>query len=71
MSKLLIINGVQASGDIVEVLPHIILYLSTRQSQDIGSPVNARTGFFWSKLTQYVDILTKQSLQIMDGRHEV
>jgi len=39
-------NCVQANGDVLEVLPHIILYLSTRQPQDIGSPGHAWTGIF-------------------------
>jgi len=38
VSKRLITNSVQAHENILEVLPHIILYLSTRRPQNIRSP---------------------------------
>ena len=38
VSKLLLTNCVQANDNTLEVLPHIILYLSTRRPQNIRSP---------------------------------
>jgi len=50
---------IQAHDNILEVLVHINVYLSTRQPQNIGFPNYAGTGFFLSKM---VSIL-------VDGEH--
>ena len=46
VSKLLLTNCVQARDNMLEVLLHINLYLSMRQSQKTRFPGNAGTGFF-------------------------
>jgi len=71
VGQFLIRNCAKANGDTSEVLPHNILYLSIRQPQSIASLGHTRTGFFDQKWTQYVNILTEQSFQFKDGRHEV
>jgi len=43
-------NCIQAHDNMLEVLPHINLYLSTRRPQNIGFPGHAGTGFFLSKM---------------------
>jgi len=45
VSKLLIRNCIQAHDNTVEVIRQIILYLSTRRPQIIGSPGHVRTCF--------------------------
>jgi len=46
VSKLLFRNCVQAHDNILEVLRHIILYLSKRRPQSTGNPGHAGPGFF-------------------------
>jgi len=45
VSKLLLTNCVQAHDDCLKVLPHINLYLSTRQPRTIGSPDHMNSQF--------------------------
>jgi len=50
---------IQAHDNMLEVLPHINLYLSTRRPQNIVFPDYAGTGFFF----------VKNGLDIFDGEH--
>ena len=61
VSKLLLRNCVQANDDTLEVLPHIIPYLSTRRSQIIGSRSHVNHGF--SPLKNGLDILVQNLLK--------
>jgi len=45
VNKLLLTNCVQAHDDCLEVLPRVILYLSTRQPQTIGPPGHVSSQF--------------------------
>jgi len=45
-------NCVQAHDNSLEILPHIILYLSTRRPQTIGSPGHVRIYFLKSRISK-------------------
>jgi len=60
------INCVQANDTILELLPHIILYLSTKRYQNIGSPghvTNSFLKFCFSKNSVFQDKLFSKNRQ--------
>jgi len=52
VGQLLLTNCVQAHNDCLEVIPHIVLYLSLRRPRIVGSPGHVTPGFLKIRISK-------------------